>query len=354
MGRKLRALAGAALIATGMCLAGPVEPASAATSCASVPATTPGFTVGVAGTQHRIPAFSGIAACVSIPDALPVAPVVSNSIGGACTTSCTTISLQVSPVDVGALSVTFTQDGARTTHAVDPEAVGTSTTVCLVSVGTPQAPVPTCTLSLGSDQDLTGTVAGLISQATTLANQKIAEAQTLANQTVAQATTLVNQTVATATTLVNQTVATACNGIPDGPNGQDACTSPASWASAVANQAAGQVTTLVNATVAQATTLVNQTVTTACNGVPKGPNAEDACTNPAGWAAAIAFDALNDAGTEIARQLEPVCSRFGPRPDGTHPCNDAIQWAVSVAEGLDPVELFQEIRCRIDPDTCWQ
>ncbi len=294
MKRTLRAVAGTVLIVTGSFVAGPAAPAAAATSCLTVPVTTPGFTVGVGGTPQRIPSFSGISVCASTPDGSPVAPVVSNSVGGSCVTSCTTVSLQVSPLDLGPLSVTYVQDGVTNRQTVDPQAVGTSQGVCLVSIGTPQAPNPACTLSLGSDRNL------------------VAEVTALVNQTIAQVKPIVDVAVVRATTLV-----------------------------------AGLQRT-VQETAASL-------VTTGCNSVPDGPNGEDACTNPAGWTAATAFQVLADIGAEVDRQLAPVCGTFGPAPDGTELCGDPIQWTVSNLGSFDHRELIRQIRCWLFPDdpSCW-
>ncbi|MDQ3915948.1 MAG: hypothetical protein M3323_11595 [Actinomycetota bacterium] len=394
MKRTLRAVAGTVLIVTGSFVAGPAAPAAAATSCLTVPVTTPGFTVGVGGSPQRIPSFSGISVCASTPDGSPVAPVVSNSVGGSCVTSCTTVSLQVSPLDLGPLSVTYVQDGVTNRQTVDPQAIGTSQGVCLVSIGTPQAPNPACTLSLGSDQDLVGTVAGLVSQVTTLANQTIAQVKPIVDDAVADAIVLVNQLGPQAKAIVDDAVvrttalvadlrrtvdeaaaslvATGCNSVPDGPNGEDACTNPAGWASAKASQTAAQAKVILDDAVVRATALVADLrrtvddaaaslVATGCNSVPDGPGGEDACTNPAGWAAAKAtqtlvtvFQILADVGAEVDRQLAPVCGTFGPAPDGSELCADPIAWTTSNLGSLDHRELIREIRCWLFPDeTCW-
>ena len=462
MKRALRGVAGTALMVVSSFVAGPVAPAAAATSCLTVPATTPGFTVGIGGTPQRIPSFSGISVCASTPDGSPVAPAVSNSVGGACAASCTTVSLQVSPLDLGPLSVTYVQDGVTNRHAVDPEAVGTSQGICLVSTGTPQAPVPSCTLSLGSDQDLTGTVAGLVSQVTTLVNQTIAQvkpivddavadavalanqlgpqakaivddaladAVALANQLGPQAKAIVDDAVADATVLANQTaaqakvivddavvrattlaaglrataeqtaaslVATGCNSVPDGPNGQDACTNPAGWTTATALQTASQARAIVDDAVADATVLVAglrrtveetaaSLVTTGCNSVPDGPNGQDACTNPVAWTSATAFglvsstcnsvpdgpygeDACTDPDAwasavaaqkwaeideEIRRRFQPVCDRVPDAGDGSEFCGGADLWAQWFIDRLTNAPLMEEIQCTVDPDSCW-
>ncbi|HEV2755465.1 MAG TPA: hypothetical protein VG318_06775 [Actinomycetota bacterium] len=233
MSRKLRALAGMALIVVGSFVVGPVAPAAAATSCLNVPAATPGFTVGIGGTPQRIPSFSGISVCASTPDGSPVAPVVSNAVGGACVASCTTVTLRVSPVDAGPVSVTYVQDGVTTRHSVDPEAVGASESVCLVSIGTPQAPDPGCALSLGSDRDLTNEAAALVSQVTTLVNQTISQVTTLVNQTITQAKPIVDDAVADATALSDQLGAqawqSACWVVYWGNDPVSFCDDPVQW-----------------------------------------------------------------------------------------------------------------------------
>ncbi len=376
MRRKLYAVGSAAFIVAAMSVVGPVAPAAAGTSCLNVPGPTPGFTVGLAGQQHRIPSFSGIAVCATVADGLPVTPVVSNAAAGGCTSSCTTISLQVSPADVGALSVSFSQDGVQTKHEVDPPSVGTSSSVCLVSVGTPQAPDPGCTLSLGSDQDVAGQVAAVVAQAMQLATDTAGQAVTLANQKIAEATVLVGQATQLATDTAGQAVTLANQKIAE-------ATVLVGQATQLATDTAGQAVTLANQKIAEAKTLVDQKVAEApalvesvratveaavaslvsqgCNSVPDGPNGEDACTNANAWILAVAVDAWGDAQdaraeveAEIGRHLAPACD-WTAAPDGTDLCSGQEQWAMSwVAWASEPGPIFEEIECFLFPENCWQ
>lgn len=115
--------------------------APAHAACTTVPASTPGSTVRLAGQDHRIPSISGISVCTA-GGSVPLVWVEAS--GGSCSLGCLSIGLTGDGAEAGSVTISYQVDGSPASRTVEPGGVGGPGDSCLLSVGAPQAPRPTC------------------------------------------------------------------------------------------------------------------------------------------------------------------------------------------------------------------
>lgn len=144
------------VVAAALALVGfmlfPVASAEAAT-CVSVPGGTPGFDVSIGGQPHRVPAISGIQVCAG-GSTLPGVTV--EQWGGNCYYGCLSVLVGGGSADPEGISVSYRADGVTQSFGVNPGGVGGGDQICVLSVGVPDAPYPTCNVALGIDDPLGG------------------------------------------------------------------------------------------------------------------------------------------------------------------------------------------------------
>lgn len=155
-------------------------PAAQATTCQSVPGATPGTDVRILGEDHRVPAISNIRVCSDGA----TAPLVAVDLAGhgTCLSPCLSVLLVGDDLDVGPVTVSYAEDGVARTVTNDPPGAGGPGSECLLSVGSPDAPYPTCLNAIGPDlgDPLSGAgdqVDALVATAVAEANRALAEAR---------------------------------------------------------------------------------------------------------------------------------------------------------------------------------
>ncbi|MDQ3953598.1 MAG: hypothetical protein M3279_11660 [Actinomycetota bacterium] len=160
--RRAVVVVAATALAAAMTMWAP--PAHAA--CTTLPVSTPGTTVRIAGEDHRVPAISNVSICTS-DGSVPFVWVETS--GGFCTTACLSIGLAGSDADAGSVTISFRADGNEVSRTVSPGGVGGPGDACLLSVGSPQAPRPDCPNAVSVDDvigdpvgDVVAIVEGLI------------------------------------------------------------------------------------------------------------------------------------------------------------------------------------------------
>jgi hypothetical protein len=141
----------AAILVTGMVTGMLVTaaPAQAAT-CTSVPGSVTGTDVTILGDRYRVPSISNIQVCTDGASAPLVG--VETSGNGYCSSACLSVLLQGDDTDAGAVTISYREDGSTRSHTVDPGGTGGGSDTCLLSVGSPEAPYPSCALALGPDE----------------------------------------------------------------------------------------------------------------------------------------------------------------------------------------------------------
>jgi hypothetical protein len=132
------------LIAALTAVAGPAK----AASCTTLPVSTTGADVRVAGEDRRVPAITDVTICVG-DAAVPF--VWTATSGGSCVTGCLSVGLRGSDVDSGGITISYRADGQTTSQSIDPGGLGGPSDTCLLSVGGPDAPHPDCFVALGVD-----------------------------------------------------------------------------------------------------------------------------------------------------------------------------------------------------------
>ena len=133
-----------AIIALGLVSTGP---ASAAT-CVSVPGGTPGTDVSAGGVHKRVPAISNIQVCVGGASAGVVS--VDQSGNGYCSAACLSVFVLGGDVDSEGISVSWRQDGSTQSQGIDPGGAG-GQGICVISIGSPDAPYPNCEVAIGPE-----------------------------------------------------------------------------------------------------------------------------------------------------------------------------------------------------------
>lgn len=143
---------GTAVAAATLALAGalslPVAPARAAT-CVSVPGSTPGADVSVGGQTHRFPAISNIRVCAG-GSTLPGVTV--ETWGGNCIQACLSVLVGGGSADPEGFTVSYSADGVQQTVGFNPGGAGGGDPICVLSVGSPDAPYPSCNVAVGLDE----------------------------------------------------------------------------------------------------------------------------------------------------------------------------------------------------------
>lgn len=193
-------------------------PAHAAT-CTTVPGSTPGTNLTIAGDDYRVPAISHISVC---RDGAAVPLVGVETSGGDCSAACLAVVTTGDDTDSGEITISYRTDGVTTSRTVDPGGTGGPGDSCLLGVGAPEAPRSDCFFAVEPDagliEDVEDTVAGAIEDA-------------------GQAAEDVEQTIADLET-------TACDTIPDqhDPNTweeTDFCDDPQAWVTGIVRALCG-------------------------------------------------------------------------------------------------------------------
>lgn len=123
-------------------------PPAAAATCVTVPGSTIGTDISIAGQKARIPAISGITLCAGT-GTVPIVSVQTS--GGTCTFSCLSVLVGGGSVDAEGLTISYREDGVLKTVPVDPPPVAGPSSTCVFSVGSPDAPYPDCFIAIGPE-----------------------------------------------------------------------------------------------------------------------------------------------------------------------------------------------------------
>lgn len=201
--RSAEAVLAACLVAGAVGVAAP--PARAAT-CQSVPASTPGTDVRLAGQDHRVPGISNIRVCAESPTA-PVL-VVDTAGHGTCLSPCLSILLDGNALDGGAVTLSYARDGVMQTSTTDLPGVPGPGDECLLSVGSPDAPYPDCFNAIGPDLgDPLGDTGDDVDAAVATVWDLAGDVGVAANQAIDTAEAVVADAQADAVALANQVLA---------------------------------------------------------------------------------------------------------------------------------------------------
>lgn len=285
LGKKktIAALAATAIVSSGAMWA---PPAQAATNCVPVPGSTLGADVKVGPIEERVPAISNIVVCAG-GGTVPLARVATS--GGTCTSSCITVYVGGSALNLDGASISWSEDGvAQPAVGIDPMPVPTGSEVCALSVGFPDAPDTDCTVAIGPD-DPFGVVGPVLTTVTEVVDEAVERVESTGQMT--------------------------CNTLPDwyDPNtGQwaDACTQPAEWSIAIANSG-GQA---------------------GCNAIP--PMYDDwgreyrFCENASGWVNAFVDDTYETCNYTLGPQYDEYWW------DYVYFCDNPVRWTELAVENL--------------------
>lgn len=145
---RRRAKAGLAACLLVGAVAVTAGPAQAAT-CTSVPGGTIGTDVSILGDDYRVPAITNITVCADGASA-PLVGVETTRLGS-CISPCLSVLLRGDDADAGGVTITWREDGSSRSQTVNPGGVGGGSDVCLLSVGSPDAPRTNCAVAIGPD-----------------------------------------------------------------------------------------------------------------------------------------------------------------------------------------------------------
>ncbi|MDQ3982887.1 MAG: hypothetical protein M3271_09450 [Actinomycetota bacterium] len=293
-------------------------PSAEAATCQNVPGSTPGTDVRLAGQDHRVPAISNIRVCSDGA----TAPIVAVDLAGHgnCLSPCLSILLDGNDLDVGAITLSYSKDGVVQTSTTDPSPVDGPGDECLLSVGSPDAPYPTCFNAIGPEiGDPVGDAWALVGSVTTEVNKAVDTAEAIVADAQADAWALVGSV----TTEVNKAV--------------DAAEAIVADAQADAVALANSVLAEIGRTLEPVETLVQELLYAAndpCGSIPpqRDPsyweNEVEFCDSPSVWTLWFVQNFCND-----------------------HPNR-------CVAEPQQVIELAQEVYCLVaeepQPDYCWE
>lgn len=276
LGRQ-KAAAGLLAAASFAAVALWVAPTAQAATCQSVPGSTIGTDVSIAGQKARVPAISGIRVCVGSA----TAPLMSvQTSGGTCTFSCLSV-LVGGDADAEGLTIYYSQDGVAKTVPVNPPAADGPASTCLLSVGSPDAPYPDCFVAIGPE------LGDPVGDAQPVVDTAVGTALGAYGTAVEEA----GDAYETAVEEAGGAYDTACRLMPNAYDEYgyqvEFCDDAAGWALAIA---------------------ANRTQT-ACDAIPDMQDpyyyygSYDFCTDPNGWISA----ALNTQYEAIAARIYTVC-----------------------------------------------
>lgn len=192
-------MAAAAMIGQASVAASPAQ----AATCVSVPGGTPGSDVRIAGQDHRVPEIANVRVCSDGA----TAPLVTVDLAGHgnCLSLCFSVLLEGNDLDAGAITLSYTSDGAPQSSTTNPPPVDGPAGECLLSVGSPDAPYPTCFNAIGPDLgDPVGDVDELAGGLVTTAWGVVGTAGNEANEAIDTAEAVVADAQADAVALANQ------------------------------------------------------------------------------------------------------------------------------------------------------
>ncbi|HEV2755311.1 MAG TPA: hypothetical protein VG318_05995 [Actinomycetota bacterium] len=116
--------------------------------CESLPVTTPGSTISIAGQTHRVQSISNVRICFSYADLQ--APYVNLAPDVMCST-CVEL-WAFAYADIGPIQVSWDADGVTRAERIDPPSVSSPANgLCVAAVGIPASPEPGCLISIGLD-----------------------------------------------------------------------------------------------------------------------------------------------------------------------------------------------------------
>lgn len=193
--RRRATVSSLALVLVVSAVLAAAPPARAAT-CQSVPGSTPGTDVRILGEDHRVPAISNISVC---SDGATVPLVAVDLAGhGYCSSPCLSVLLVGDDLDVGRVTLSYQEDGVVRSVTNDPPGSAGPGNECLLSVGSPDAPYPTCLNAIGPDLgdplgDTGDQVDSLVDGAVAEVNEALADAGRIAGDAQEDAVALALQ-----------------------------------------------------------------------------------------------------------------------------------------------------------------
>lgn len=124
-----------------------------AATCQSVPGSTPGTDISIGGQPHRVPGVSNVKVCADTGSVGLVS--VSFDGNGYCNFGCFSVLIPGSEVDLAGVTISYALDGSPRSTTVDPGGAPGGDEGCLLSVGGPDAPYPSCSpgVAIGPDID---------------------------------------------------------------------------------------------------------------------------------------------------------------------------------------------------------
>lgn len=135
----------------GLVMAAP--PRAQAATCQAVPGSTPGTDISVGGQPQRVPGVSNVKVCFDTGSAGLIS--VSLDGNGYCTFGCFSVLMSDGEIDVAGVTISYALDGSPRSTTIDPGGTPGGAEGCLLSVGGPDAPYPTCSpgVAIGPDID---------------------------------------------------------------------------------------------------------------------------------------------------------------------------------------------------------
>jgi hypothetical protein len=130
-----------------------VPPRAHAVTCQSVPGSTPGTDISIGGQPHRVPGVSNVKVCVDTGSIGLIS--VSFAGNGYCDVGCFSVLIPGGGIDLAGVTISYALDGSPRSTTVDPGGTPGGEGGCLLSVGGPEAPYPTCSpgVAIGPDID---------------------------------------------------------------------------------------------------------------------------------------------------------------------------------------------------------